>query len=76
MPLRYKGTINSRQAANPLVKLVEGKERWKVLTTPGVFSLKIAANQSQIALPHVQCSKLLLTIDLNPAPYRDEFRRR
>ncbi|GFY25350.1 uncharacterized protein TNCV_2484701 [Trichonephila clavipes] len=30
--LRHGGTVNSRQAASPLVRLVEGEARWK---TPG-----------------------------------------
>ncbi|GFX07608.1 hypothetical protein TNCV_4158781 [Trichonephila clavipes] len=29
IPERHGGTLNSRQAASPLVRLVEKKERWK-----------------------------------------------
>ncbi|GFT47154.1 uncharacterized protein TNCV_3747971 [Trichonephila clavipes] len=29
MPLRQEGTLNSRRAASPLVRLVEGKELWE-----------------------------------------------
>ncbi|GFV28449.1 uncharacterized protein TNCV_3984001 [Trichonephila clavipes] len=29
VPLRHGGTLNSRQAASPLVWLVEGEERWE-----------------------------------------------
>ncbi|GFS72752.1 hypothetical protein TNCV_1421341 [Trichonephila clavipes] len=39
-PLRHGGTLNSRRAASPLVRLVEGEERWKTPDpTPRVFSL-------------------------------------
>ncbi|GFW54526.1 uncharacterized protein TNCV_2232001 [Trichonephila clavipes] len=34
VPLRQGGTINSRRAANPLVKLVEGEERWETSDQP------------------------------------------
>ncbi|GFV13965.1 uncharacterized protein TNCV_524421 [Trichonephila clavipes] len=30
VPLRHEGNLNSRRAANPLVRLVEGEERWEV----------------------------------------------
>ncbi|GFT75801.1 uncharacterized protein TNCV_851101 [Trichonephila clavipes] len=29
VPLRHGGTLNSRRAANPLVWLVEGEEKWE-----------------------------------------------
>ncbi|GFX10267.1 uncharacterized protein TNCV_1866641 [Trichonephila clavipes] len=29
VPSRHEGTLNSRRAASPLVRLVEGKERWE-----------------------------------------------
>ncbi|GFS98594.1 uncharacterized protein TNCV_2987261 [Trichonephila clavipes] len=29
VPLRHGGTLNSRQATSPLVRLVEGEERWE-----------------------------------------------
>ncbi|GFT16679.1 hypothetical protein TNCV_2284471 [Trichonephila clavipes] len=31
-------TLNSHQAANPFMRLVEGEERWEALTTPRVLS--------------------------------------
>ncbi|GFV30349.1 uncharacterized protein TNCV_98241 [Trichonephila clavipes] len=34
VPLRHEGTLNSRRAASPLVRLVEGDERWEALTLP------------------------------------------
>ncbi|GFS73299.1 hypothetical protein TNCV_4711811 [Trichonephila clavipes] len=40
VPLRHGSTLQSRSAASPLVRLVEGEERWEALTTPRVFSLK------------------------------------
>ncbi|GFW31514.1 hypothetical protein TNCV_4419511 [Trichonephila clavipes] len=35
------GTLNSRLAASPLVRLVEGEERCGPLATPRIFFLKI-----------------------------------
>ncbi|GFU86341.1 uncharacterized protein TNCV_2116941 [Trichonephila clavipes] len=32
--LRHGGTLNSRRAAGPLVRLVEGEERWKASDHP------------------------------------------
>ncbi|GFV25412.1 uncharacterized protein TNCV_1146821 [Trichonephila clavipes] len=32
VPSRHGGTLNSRRAANPLVRLVAGEERWRPLT--------------------------------------------
>ncbi|GFW84029.1 uncharacterized protein TNCV_1661981 [Trichonephila clavipes] len=29
VPLRHGGTLNSRRAASPLVRFVEGEERWE-----------------------------------------------
>ncbi|GFS86101.1 hypothetical protein TNCV_1583471 [Trichonephila clavipes] len=29
VPLRHGGTLNSRRAASPLMRLVEGEERWE-----------------------------------------------
>ncbi|GFW37966.1 hypothetical protein TNCV_4631671 [Trichonephila clavipes] len=34
MPLRHGGTLNSRRAASPLVRLVEREERWEALDHP------------------------------------------
>ncbi|GFW84342.1 uncharacterized protein TNCV_1132111 [Trichonephila clavipes] len=39
VPSRHEGTLNSRQAASPLVRLVEGEKGERPLTLPGVFSL-------------------------------------
>ncbi|GFV90967.1 uncharacterized protein TNCV_1248551 [Trichonephila clavipes] len=40
VPLRYGSTLNSRRAASPLVRLVEGKVRWQAPDHPeGVLSL-------------------------------------
>ncbi|GFU57555.1 uncharacterized protein TNCV_3637181 [Trichonephila clavipes] len=35
VPLRHGGTLNSRRAASPIVRLVERQERWGSLTNPG-----------------------------------------
>ncbi|GFW52908.1 uncharacterized protein TNCV_2394871 [Trichonephila clavipes] len=50
VPSRHGGTINSRQAASPLVGLVEGEERWEAPDHPQVSSLKIGVETSQIVL--------------------------
>ncbi|GFW75794.1 uncharacterized protein TNCV_4429771 [Trichonephila clavipes] len=39
VPSWHGGTLNSRRAANPLVRLVEGKERWEIPDHSRVFSL-------------------------------------
>ncbi|GFU40555.1 uncharacterized protein TNCV_3229571 [Trichonephila clavipes] len=31
VPLRHGGTLNSHQAVSPLVRLMEGEERWETL---------------------------------------------
>ncbi|GFU73113.1 uncharacterized protein TNCV_1354041 [Trichonephila clavipes] len=61
VPSRHGGTLNSRRAASPLVRLVEGEERGRPLTTLRVFSLKIGVKPSQIILSPEWCSKLRLT---------------
>ncbi|GFV44180.1 transposable element Tcb2 transposase [Trichonephila clavipes] len=50
--LRHEGTLNSRRAASPLVWLVEGKERWEALTTPGFSPSKFGWN---LAREHRAC---------------------
>ncbi|GFX50640.1 espin-like protein [Trichonephila clavipes] len=42
VPSRHEGTLNSRRAASPLMRLVEGEERWR----PRVSSLKIGIPSS------------------------------
>ncbi|GFX64621.1 uncharacterized protein TNCV_1671571 [Trichonephila clavipes] len=38
VPSRHWGTLNSRRVASPLIRLVEGKERWEDPDYPlGVF---------------------------------------
>ncbi|GFV19416.1 uncharacterized protein TNCV_3663491 [Trichonephila clavipes] len=39
VPARHGGTLNSRRAAIPFVRLVEGEERWEASDHPRVFSL-------------------------------------
>ncbi|GFT69591.1 HTH_Tnp_Tc3_2 domain-containing protein [Trichonephila clavipes] len=47
VPSRHGDILNSRRAANPLVRLTEQEERWiDPLTTPGVFFLKIGVESS------------------------------
>ncbi|GFW53756.1 uncharacterized protein TNCV_3938501 [Trichonephila clavipes] len=46
VPSRCGGTLNSRQATRPLVRLVEGEKRWEAPNHPRVFSLKIEVKLS------------------------------
>ncbi|GFU40716.1 hypothetical protein TNCV_3230811 [Trichonephila clavipes] len=46
LPLRQGGTLNSCQAASPLVRLVEGEEKGEATDHPRVFSLKIGVELS------------------------------
>ncbi|GFX81494.1 uncharacterized protein TNCV_4509011 [Trichonephila clavipes] len=43
---RHGCTLNSRRAASPLVRLVEGKERWEASDHPRGFSLNIEVKPS------------------------------
>ncbi|GFS50294.1 uncharacterized protein TNCV_1638091 [Trichonephila clavipes] len=63
--LWHKGTLNRCRAASPLMRLVEGKERWEAPDHPRVFSLKIGMEPSQIVLPLAWCLKLRLMTGLN-----------
>ncbi|GFU48452.1 hypothetical protein TNCV_221511 [Trichonephila clavipes] len=44
VPLRHWGTLKGHRAASPLVRLVEGKERWE--TPPQGVLLKIGVEPS------------------------------
>ncbi|GFW57837.1 uncharacterized protein TNCV_2927561 [Trichonephila clavipes] len=75
VPLWHGGTLNNRRAASPLVRLVEGEERWEAPDhTPRVFSLKIGLEPSQNVLSPECCLILWLTTDVHSALCRDEFR--
>ncbi|GFV87450.1 uncharacterized protein TNCV_4034221 [Trichonephila clavipes] len=50
VPSRHWGTLNSHRAASPLVRLVEGEERWEAFDHHRMFSLKIELEPSQIVL--------------------------
>ncbi|GFW24245.1 uncharacterized protein TNCV_738711 [Trichonephila clavipes] len=58
VPSRQGGTLNSRRAAIPLVRLVEGEERWETLDHPqGVLPLnwgKTELNRSVTSLRRCQ----------------------
>ncbi|GFX81104.1 uncharacterized protein TNCV_1910971 [Trichonephila clavipes] len=54
-------TLHSHRAASPLVRLVEGEERWEAPDHPRVFSLKIGVKASLFVLSPVWCSKLRIT---------------
>ncbi|GFY01326.1 hypothetical protein TNCV_5077921 [Trichonephila clavipes] len=71
MPSRHGDTLNSRGATSPLVRLVEGEERWLALTST---SLKIGVEPSKIALSPVWCLKLRLMTGEQLSPCHDEFR--
>ncbi|GFU66669.1 hypothetical protein TNCV_3111531 [Trichonephila clavipes] len=63
MSSQYGGTLNSRRAASPLVRLGEGKRSGRPLTTSRVFFLKIGMELSKIELSPAWCSKLILKTD-------------
>ncbi|GFT73524.1 hypothetical protein TNCV_4021321 [Trichonephila clavipes] len=45
---KHGGTPNSRRAKSPLLRFMEGEERWVALTTSRVFSLKkMAENRAK-----------------------------
>ncbi|GFS48327.1 uncharacterized protein TNCV_2296961 [Trichonephila clavipes] len=72
VPSRHGSTLNSRRAASPLVRLVEGKERREA---PGVFSLKIEGGTEQNFT--VTCIVLKAKVNdrrKNLSLSRDEFR--
>ncbi|GFU66042.1 uncharacterized protein TNCV_3270781 [Trichonephila clavipes] len=46
VPSRHGGTLNRHRSASPLVRLVEGEERWEASDTPRVFFLKIGMEPS------------------------------
>ncbi|GFX56318.1 hypothetical protein TNCV_2242501 [Trichonephila clavipes] len=68
VPLRHGATINSRRAASPLVRLVEGEAYAQDVL------LKTGVEPSQIILSLAWCSKLRITTGVQLAPYYDEFR--
>ncbi|GFX53741.1 hypothetical protein TNCV_1596871 [Trichonephila clavipes] len=61
VPLWHGGTLISRQAISPFVRLVEREERWKTPDPPRVFSLKIWVKPSKIVLSPAWCSNLRTT---------------
>ncbi|GFU24490.1 hypothetical protein TNCV_2264501 [Trichonephila clavipes] len=53
VPSRYGGTLNSRRAASPLVRLVEGEERWEAFDPPtGCSSSKLGWNRAKTSWRH------------------------
>ncbi|GFY32695.1 uncharacterized protein TNCV_4638011 [Trichonephila clavipes] len=75
LPLRHGGTLNSCRAANPLVRLVEGEERWEAPDHPqGVLPQNWGENELNRS---VTC--MVLKASANDrgqlALYSDEFRR-
>ncbi|GFX49160.1 hypothetical protein TNCV_5041541 [Trichonephila clavipes] len=70
----HGGTLNSRRAASPLVRLVAGDEMWGPLTLPWGVPFKIGVEPSLIVLSPVWCSRLRPTTGVHLAPCHDEFR--
>ncbi|GFX04160.1 uncharacterized protein TNCV_3973091 [Trichonephila clavipes] len=71
VPSRHGGTLNSRRAASPLVRLVEGKERWEA---PGHLPQNWGGTKQN---RNVICMVLKTKANnghKNLAPGRDEFR--
>ncbi|GFV89366.1 hypothetical protein TNCV_4151861 [Trichonephila clavipes] len=50
VPLWHWGTLNSHRYTSPLVRLMEGEERWEAFNHHWMFSLKIELEPSQIVL--------------------------
>ncbi|GFV84272.1 hypothetical protein TNCV_1591311 [Trichonephila clavipes] len=49
VPSRQGGTPNSRRAASPLLRLVEGEERWKTPDhPPGCTPSKLGCNRAKL----------------------------
>ncbi|GFX06589.1 uncharacterized protein TNCV_3018231 [Trichonephila clavipes] len=64
VPLRYGGTINSRQAASPLGRLVEGKKRWEAsVHSEDVLPKNWNGTEQNRTVP-VWCSKIRITTDI------------
>ncbi|GFY07543.1 uncharacterized protein TNCV_3650501 [Trichonephila clavipes] len=63
VPARHGGTLNSRRTASPLVRLVEGEEKWEASDHPqSVLPLNWGGIEpNQIVLSPVWCSKLRIT---------------
>ncbi|GFY01820.1 uncharacterized protein TNCV_1468101 [Trichonephila clavipes] len=58
VPFRHGGTLNRRGAASPVMRLVEGEERWESLDhLQGVFPQNWGGTGPQIVLSSVWCSK-------------------
>ncbi|GFY34578.1 uncharacterized protein TNCV_1372681 [Trichonephila clavipes] len=68
------GTLNSRRAASPLVRLVEGEERWEASDHPqGVLLLNLGETELNRS---ATCMVLKATANerRHLALYHDEFR--
>ncbi|GFX83489.1 uncharacterized protein TNCV_324381 [Trichonephila clavipes] len=61
---RHGGTLNSRRAASPLMRLVEGEKRWEA----NDHSPKIGVEPSKIALTPAWCSRLRPTTGVHVTP--------
>ncbi|GFW80111.1 hypothetical protein TNCV_460201 [Trichonephila clavipes] len=57
VPSRHGGTLNSRRAASPLVKLMEGEKRWEAPDHPRCPPSKLGVKTRQIVLSPAWRSK-------------------
>ncbi|GFW40669.1 uncharacterized protein TNCV_2836131 [Trichonephila clavipes] len=74
VPSRHESTLNSRRAVNPLVRLVEGEERWE---SPDHFQGVLPLNWGETELNRsVTCMLLKATANdkCHLALIHDEFR--
>ncbi|GFT47522.1 uncharacterized protein TNCV_3750451 [Trichonephila clavipes] len=47
VPSWHGGNLNNRRAASPLVRMVEGEERWEAPDHHQMFSLKIGVDRAK-----------------------------
>ncbi|GFW15475.1 hypothetical protein TNCV_4656151 [Trichonephila clavipes] len=71
VPSRHGGTLNSRRAASPLVRLIERKRGGRPLTLP---PQNWGGTKSEIVLSPLWYSRLWPTTGVHLAPCQDEFR--
>ncbi|GFV50937.1 hypothetical protein TNCV_301981 [Trichonephila clavipes] len=74
VPLRHGGTLNSRRASSPLVRLGEREVRWKAPNPPqGCSSSKLGWNRTKSYCHLYGAQGLRLTTGVHLAPCHDEF---
>ncbi|GFU18236.1 hypothetical protein TNCV_1389021 [Trichonephila clavipes] len=73
VPLRQGGTLNSRRAVSPLVRLVEGEERWDATDHPQGFSIEIGVNQAKSSLGVELTIPFVTNRDPQDSPQQPQF---